>query len=51
MESTKLKIRQMQADIQEALLNEIEHAKSFLLIQDEDIELINQKLELLVSVE
>ena len=37
----------MQLDIQEAILNEIEHAKNFLLIQDEDIELIKKKLQLL----
>lgn len=38
----------MQADIQEAVLNEIEHARNFLLIQDEDIELIKKRIQSLV---
>ncbi|GAA4099699.1 hypothetical protein [Mucilaginibacter panaciglaebae] len=39
----------MQVDIQEAILNEIEHAKNFLLIQDEDIELIKKRLNLITA--
>lgn len=44
-----LKLRPMQADIQEVILNEIEHAKNFLLVQDEDIELIKKKIQLLTT--
>ncbi len=40
----KPKIRKMQADIQDALLNEIEQATAFLLFQEEDIELIKTRL-------
>lgn len=45
MKRTKLKVRKMQVDIQDALLNELEHAKAFLLIQEEDIELIKKRLK------
>jgi|GEM_PF-5003572 len=47
MESTKLTIRQLETDIEQAVLKELEHAGNFLLIQDEDIELINKRLEIL----
>ena len=49
MKRTKLKVRKMQIDIQDALLNEIEHAKAFLLIQEEDIELIKNRLKHLAA--
>ncbi|HWZ35017.1 MAG TPA: hypothetical protein VNW51_02605 [Mucilaginibacter sp.] len=49
MKRTKLKIRKMQADIQDALLNEIEHAKAFLLIQEEDIDLIKKRMKQLTA--
>ncbi|MFD2873369.1 hypothetical protein ACFS5N_12865 [Mucilaginibacter ximonensis] len=45
----KLKVHQMQINIQDAVLNEIEHAKMFLLIQEEDIELIKKRLKILSS--
>lgn len=49
MKRTKLKVRKMQVDIQDALLNELEHAKAFLLIQEEDIEQIKKRLKQLTA--
>ncbi|WP_214072842.1 hypothetical protein [Mucilaginibacter sp. dw_454] len=47
MKNKETTIRQMKSDIQEALVQELEHARNFLLIQEEDIELIKQRLQVL----